>query len=68
LRNSMVPIVPHCIFCEDEIKAGQKVYLDGINGIVHATCSLWKKDFIQDTGLYEEIVEKYPLYFSKLKV
>ncbi|MEC1524473.1 hypothetical protein P9D43_20940 [Neobacillus niacini] len=68
MKQIMEKNVPHCIFCEEEMVAGQFVYLDGINGIVHAKCSEWKEDFIQDKGKYEEIVSKYPLYFEKLKV
>jgi hypothetical protein len=68
MRLSMEKRKPHCIFCETELVAGQDVYLDRINGIVHARCSQWKEDFIQDKGKYEEIVNKYPLYFEKMKV
>jgi hypothetical protein len=68
MKHSIKKTVPHCIFCEDEMKVGQYVYMDGLNGIVHAACSQWKREFIKDAGLYEEIVNKYPLYFEKLKV
>jgi hypothetical protein len=68
LRKSIKKTVPHCFFCDEEIKAGQYVYMDGINGLVHAACSRWKREFIKDAGLYEEIVSKYPLYFENLKV
>jgi hypothetical protein len=50
------------------MKAGQYVNMDGLNGLVHAACSQWKRDFIQDAGLYEDIVDKYPHYYSKFKV
>jgi hypothetical protein len=68
MRHSIEKIVPHCIFCKKDLKAGQFVYMDGINGIVHANCSNWKRDFIKDKGLFEVIVNKYPQYFKGFKV
>ncbi len=68
MRQTMEIIVPHCIFCKKELKTGQFVYMDGLNGIVHAICSNWKREFIKDRGKYEEIVSKYPHYFSNFKV
>jgi hypothetical protein len=68
MRHSLEKIVPHCIFCKKDLKAGQFVFMDGINGIVHANCSNWKKDFIKDKGAFEVIVKKYPHYFRGFKV
>jgi hypothetical protein len=68
LKRIIEKKVPICIFCRYELKADHYVYLDGLNGIVHEACSQWERDFIKDQGTYEEIVAKYPLYFSKFKV
>jgi hypothetical protein len=61
-------VVPHCVFCEEQIKKGQKVYLTNINQIIHTDCFQGKKSFVKAFGTYELIVEEYPQYFEGLKV
>lgn len=57
----------HCIGCDKELRIGEYVYLDIVNGIHHATCFIWKEESIMDKGTYEEIISKYPQFFSPLE-
>jgi hypothetical protein len=61
-------VIPHCVFCEEQIKTGQKVYLLNTNQIIHTTCFQGKKSFIKAFGTFELIVAEYPHYFDGLKV
>jgi predicted nucleic acid-binding Zn ribbon protein len=61
-------VIPHCVFCEEPIKTGQKVYLLNTNQIIHTACFRGKKSFIKAFGNYELIVAEYPQYFAGLKV
>jgi hypothetical protein len=40
-------VIPHCVFCEEQIKTGQKVYLLNTNQIIHTAFFQGKKSFIK---------------------
>jgi len=52
-----------CMACRKPFKRNDKVYTDTMfTQILHVKCFIYKREFIKDTGTYQEIVEKYPLY------
>jgi predicted nucleic acid-binding Zn ribbon protein len=61
-------VIPHCMYCEELIKAGQKVCLSNLNQITHTAYFQGKKSFIKAFGTYELIVAEYPQYFEGMKV
>jgi predicted nucleic acid-binding Zn ribbon protein len=60
-------VIPYCVFCGEQIKTGQKVYLNNLNQITHTACFQGKKSFIKAFGIYELIVAEYPQYFDGMK-
>lgn len=56
-------IQPHCMVCRKPFKREDKVYTDTMfTQILHVKCFIYKREFIKDTGTYQEIVEKHPQY------
>ncbi|MBT2677361.1 hypothetical protein J7E38_00025 [Bacillus sp. ISL-35] len=54
---------PHCVVCLKPFKRTDQVHTDTFGmQIQHAKCFMWKPEFINDTGTYEEVVNKYPDY------
>ncbi len=53
----------HCMVCHKPFKRTDQVYTDKMaTQIQHVKCFIYKTEFIEDTGTYKEIVNKYPKY------
>lgn len=58
-------IVPHCSECMKELKLGEQVIMDGLfKGILHADCNYLDEEYIEDRGIYEEVVSQNQKRFS----
>lgn len=56
-------VQPHCMVCLEPFKKDDQVFTDNLfTQIQHASCFIYRKEFIKDAGTYEEIVNKYPDY------
>ncbi|WLR55943.1 hypothetical protein LC048_02785 [Mesobacillus subterraneus] len=54
-------IQPHCVVCLKPFKRTDLVHTATFDlQIQHANCFMFKREFINDSGTYEEVVNKYP--------